>query len=353
MNLDGIDLYRQLDRQDMYGEIEHLPDQLATANEISLTVPLDGMNPGTIRKVVITGMGGSAAGADLALAWCQPQMHLPMSVVREYTLPAWAHGDDTLVIASSHSGETEETLSAFAGAQERGCQTAVICTGGRLEYEAQQAGRPVWRFEHNGMPRAAVGYSFALLLGMLRRLQLISDFTDELTCCVNDMRHQTENLGRDVPVVKNPAKRLAGQFFGRWVTVFGSEMLAPVARRWKGQINEAAKAWAQFDELPEGDHNTLAGVLQPEAMLSQMMAIFLRSQGYHPGNLKRSELTRRAFMMEGINTDYYEARGETLMSQMWTTLHFGDYVSYYLAMAYQVDPTPVEALARFKQAMRA
>jgi glucose/mannose-6-phosphate isomerase len=133
------------------------------------------------------------------------------------------------------------------------------------------------------------------------------------------------------------------------VTVFGAEILAPVARRWKGQINEVAKAWGQFEDIPEADHNTLAGVLNPEPLLSNLAAIFLRAAHTHLRNQQRIELTRHIFMLQGIATDYIDAQGVTRLANQWTALHFGDYVSYYLAMAYGVDPTPIESIMGFKR----
>jgi glucose/mannose-6-phosphate isomerase len=163
------------------------------------------------------------------------------------------------------------------------------------------------------------------------------------------MRIQQESLQKEVPVVRNPAKREAGQLIGRWVMVFGADVLAPVARRWKTQLNELAKAWAQFEALPEADHNALAGLMQPEQALSNTMALFLRARSYHPRNLLRVELTKQAYMLEGLNTDFIDAQGETPLAQQWTALHFGDYVAYYLAMLYETDPTPIAALEGFKR----
>lgn len=139
---------------------------------------------------------------------------------------------------------------------------------------------------------------------------------------------------------------------GRWVTVIGAEILAPVARRWKGQTSEIAKAWGQFEFLPEADHNTLAGTIHPEALSGSAITLFLMAPSYHPRNMLRSELTRKAFMLEGISADSYLAQGDGRLAHQWTTLHFGDYMAYYLAMAYGVDPTPVEMIEQFKVEMR-
>ena len=167
------------------------------------------------------------------------------------------------------------------------------------------------------------------------------------------MRKQQAGLQAEIPVVHNFAKREAGQLMGRWVMVFGADVLEPVARRWKGQLNELAKAWGQFEALPEADHNSLAGLMQPAQALSNATALFLRASSYHPRNLLRTELTKQAYMLEGLNTDFVDAQGDTPLAQQWTALHLGDYVAYYLAMLYEIDPTPIQALEGFKKQLSA
>lgn len=350
MNLDEFTAFSQNDPENMLAHIDRLPDQLETAWSMGAGMDLPAWKG--IRRVLISGMGGSAIGADLVTAFVEPSLRVPVFLHRDYNLPGWAAGEDTLVIASSHSGNTEETLSIFRIALERGCRCLAVTTGGRLETEAQIAGFPVWRFEHHGQPRSAVGYSFGLLLSIFARLELIPDPSHEVNSAVTAMRKQQEQIQAHIPVVQNPAKRMAGQLIGRHVAVFGADFLAPVARRWKGQINELAKAWAQFELLPEADHNTLAGSLFPEDILSRTMALFLRADLNHPRNLLRANLTKDALMLEGLNTDFIDARGDTRMAQQWTCLHFGDYSAYYLAMMYEVDPTPIKALLALKDALQ-
>ena len=161
------------------------------------------------------------------------------------------------------------------------------------------------------------------------------------------------SISVQVPTSQNLAKRLAGQLVGRWVAVIGSGVLAPVARRWKGQVSEIAKAWSQFEYLPEADHNTLAGVENPEEVLGSTVVLFLRSKTNHPRNQLRSDLTRRVFMVEGLGTQAVDAAGETPLANQWASLHLGDYLAYYLAMAYGVDPTPVSAIEGFKRDLAA
>lgn len=347
MDLNNHAAFHTIDKQNYLSEIEHLPDQLDNAFQLGLSLNLPRWQG--IKNVLIAGMGGSAIGADLLAAYASPLCPVPIIVQRNYTLPAWANGPGTLLIASSHSGNTEETLAAFDQALMNDCRILALCTGGKLARKAQQANTALWTFEHSGQPRAAVGFSFGLLLALLSRLGLIPDPADELSETISAMRQEQDGFRAEVPVVLNLAKRQAGQMVERMVLVFGADVLEPVARRWKTQINELSKAWAQFEFLPEADHNALAGLAQPEAYLATAMALFLRANSYHPRSLLRAELTKKAYMLEGFNTDFIDAQGESPLAQQWTALILGDYVAYYLAMLYEIDPTPIPALEGFKQ----
>ncbi len=351
MNLDDLALFKKLDRQDMLAEIEGLPDQLMSAWDLGQTLPLPGTQD--IRNVTISGMGGSAIGADLVAALVSQTCTVPVIVHRDYGLPAYATGKNALVIASSHSGNTEETLDSFEVALKSRCSLVAICTGGELAKRAQEKNVPLWTFHHEGQPRAAIGFSFGLLLSLLARLNLIPDPAQDLAAAVAAMKKSQEHLRVEVPTVLNPAKRNAGQLMGRWVTVFGAGMLAPVARRIKTQLNEIAKAAANFEYLPEADHNTLAGTLHPEEVLMPHCTnLFLKSPSDHPRNRLRIDLTKQTFMLEGLNTDFLDARGDSPLANMWTLILLGDYMAYYLAMAYGVDPTPVTALENFKATLK-
>jgi glucose/mannose-6-phosphate isomerase len=350
MNLDDLEHVKACDPQDMLSEIEDLPDQLERAWNLGLRLPLGDISG--VRQVVLAGMGGSAIGADLLAAYAAPMASVPFIVWRDYDLPAFALEPGTLVIACSHSGNTEETLSAFDMALEAGVPSIAVSTGGRLGERAREAGRPFWQFEHDGQPRAAVGYSFGLLLAMAARLGLLPDPEAELESAVQAMKESAASIGVESAVSSNPAKRMAGQLVGRWPTILGAGILAPVARRWRTQIAELAKALAQFEALPEADHNMLAGVLQPEGLFGGTMVVFLQAPGTDPRNQRRVEVTRSVMMVEGFNTDMIMAAGETRLAQQWTCLHFGDYTAYYLAIAYGIDPTPVEAIEDLKRQLR-
>lgn len=350
MDLNDLDRMREIDTEGMIDHINDLPDQLTTAWDLGQELELPAWEG--ITQALIAGMGGSAIGADLTSAYVAPVCKSPIFALRDYNLPAWVKGENTLVICSSHSGNTEETLSVFEETTNRGCRVLAISTGGTLARRANEQGYPLWQFDHDFQPRAAVGFSFGLLLSVFYRLGLIPDPSQDVAEAVEAMKAQQKDLLPEVEDALNPAKRLAGQLVGRWVTVWGAELLAPIARRWKGQINEIAKAQASFEVLPEGDHNSFQGICQPESQFGAATDIFLRSGHNHPRNQLRDEFTRKGLMLEGRNTDFYKAKGKSRLANLWTALHFGDYVSYYLAMAYGVDPTPVPVLVELKKQMK-
>jgi glucose/mannose-6-phosphate isomerase len=350
MNLDDLPAIAANDPQDMLAHILALPGQLASAWELGLQPELPSGEG--IRQVVIAGMGGSAIGADLIEAYSRPFCRVPVFVHRDYDLPAWATGDHTLMVASSHSGNTEETLSAFNEAHRRGCRLMALSTGGTLKTLAEGFKAPVLQFTHTGQPRAAVGFSFGLLLAAFTRLNLIPDQAKAVQGTVSAMQEQMAKLVPESPLKDNPAKRLAGQIVGRFPVIVGADFLTPVARRWKGQFNELAKCWAQYDILPEFDHNSLAALDQPRDVLEKMMVIFLNSEACQKDNQLRVELTRRVMMTEGINTDIIKGTGVTSLDQMWNMIHYGDFTAYYLASLTGADPTPIPAITSLKQEMQ-
>jgi glucose/mannose-6-phosphate isomerase len=338
------------DPSGMLDEIDHLPDQIGSAWALGKNLPLKKYEK--IEAIIIGGMGGSAIGGDLFCSWSSPLIKIPVFVCRDYDLPAWVKGKRHFLVAASHSGNTEETLAIFHEGIQRDCSIIAITTGGTLAEDAKKAGADLWQFEHAGQPRAAVGYSFTLLLALFSRLGLLSISDGDVNSLIEAMKTQQNILKADVPLAKNPAKRLAGQLMDRFVTVFGAEFMAPVARRWKTQLNELAKDWSGFEILPEADHNMAAGTQNPRELLTKLFGLFIEAPSYHHRNILRSELTRNMLMESGINVDRYVPPGDTTLTQIWTALHFGDYLAYYLALSYQVDPTEVFALDHLKKTLK-
>jgi glucose/mannose-6-phosphate isomerase len=350
MNLDDERAVRAFDSQNFLHDVDTLPDQVAQAWELAQSYALpDGFQ--ATRHIVLAGMGSSAIGGALVHAHVAEVCPVPITILRDYSLPAFV-GADTLVIASSHSGETEETLAAAQSTVERGARLLAITRGGELAALAETHGQPVWRFEHAGQPRSAVGFSFMLTLGALVKLGLLPDPSADIAGAVAALRTQQKHLQAEVPVTRNPAKRMAGQCLDRLPLIFGAGRLAPVARRWKSQINEVVKAVSVFDELPELDHNSVAGTLYPEALVSKFIALFLRSGLEHPRYARRAAATREIYMIAGFNTDEIAASGPSPLAHLFTSLHFGDYTAFYLALAYGVDPSPVPQIDYLKEQLQ-
>lgn len=346
MNLDDLDLFKQIDKTNLLAQIDSMPEQLQNAWNLGQTLPLPDTRD--VQNIILAGMGSSALSSELTAASVFSSIRLPVTVLSDYELPAYAN-ERTLVVCVSHSGETEETLAMFDSALKRKCRTLVISTGGTLTKRAGEANMPVWAYQAKGPARSALAWMFGLQLALFSRLGLIADASSDVEHAVSEMKRIQQHLKADVIAAKNPAKRYAGQLIGRWATFVGSGPLAVVARRWKMQINLMAKAGASYDVLPDADHYAISGMLNPnETMNAHTMTLFLRAKSDHPRNYLRSDMTRQAFLLEGLNTDYVEARGNSALAHMWTLILFGDYMAYYVCMAYRIDPASNEAVDGFK-----
>jgi glucose/mannose-6-phosphate isomerase len=349
INLDDVNALQELDREGMLGHVAALPQQCRDAwtSIRSLELPSGYMQ---VKKVVIAGMGGSAIGGDLAAAVAAGSSVVPILVHRNYELPA--HVDrQTLVIGSSYSGTTEETLSAFQAAHERGCPLLAVTTGGELARLAREWRVPLVSFDYQSQPRAALGYSFVSLLGVLQALGVVDDLSSDLEEALPILEAQGAELAPDVPLAQNRAKQLAHELHGHLPIVVGVGPLSPVARRWKTQFNENGKGWAYFEELPEMDHNALSGSHSPVEMLARLRVLFLRSKGLYPRNQLRVDLTQQILEEQGVVCHQVEVPGESFLAQILAAVQLGDYVSCYLAALYGTDPTDIGAIVGLKQMM--
>lgn len=348
-NLDDLSAMQALDSEGMLQHVRTLPAQCRQAWEAleEWDLPQGHRNP---KALAIAGMGGSAIGGDLLRTWAEPLAPVPIAVVRDYRLPAWV-GPETLVVASSYSGETEETLAAFQEAVERGAPVVALATGGRLAELAEAHGIPLVRIHHRSVPRAALGASFVSLLGIAHRAGLVPDPKADLDEALAEMERLWDAVDVTIPEHRNPAKRLAHALYGRPVLICGAEHLREVARRWKGQCNENAKAWAFHEELPELHHNSVMAYESQPTVNRLMAVVLLTSPAYHPRNRLRFQATEALLECYGVAHFPVEARGESRLAQMLTTLYLGDYVSFYLAMLYGQDPTAIGTITYLKEVL--
>ena len=351
MILDQPERFPAIDTQQMLGHIDALPEQFADAWQHVQSLPTLPDSFKDVRLIVVTGMGGSAIGGDYMAALVNETCPVPVIVNRDYTLPAYVNGPDVLVVASSHSGNTEETLAAFDEARARGAQLMAVSTGGALSQKAADAGAPLWPFQYQSQPRAAFGWSFGLMVGLAQRLGLAGDLTTDVEEAIALMRESRPRFQENVPIAENMPKRYAGQFCERIGVFYGSGIMAPVARRWKGQLNENAQTWAEFDVLPEMNHNGVVGTEHPPKALEKLMVLFLKSSFDHPRVTLRQQLTQKLYLQQGIGVDDFKAHGNSRLAQMLYATHFGDYLRYYLAMQHDADPTPIDSIVMLKEGL--
>jgi glucose/mannose-6-phosphate isomerase len=346
-DLDNSHLFRETDPQDMLARISELPQQCrdAWANAQSLQLPAKYRQA---EAVVILGMGGSAIGGDLLRTLLRSECPVPIIVNRDYTIPAFVN-ERTLAIASSYSGNTEETLAALKAAQQAGAMLLAITTGGKLAARARELNVPLLTFDYRAQPRAALGHSIVALIGIVGRLGLVSDKEADLDEAVAVMESWQKEINEAVPLAENLAKKLAVKLHEHLSVVYGAGHLSEVARRWKGQFNENAKAWAFFEQLPEMNHNALAGVEFPAYLSEKIVAVMLTSSLNHPRTRVRFQITQEVLSQRGVFCEVVEARGSSPLAQMLSAIHFGDYVSFYLAMLYGVDPTSLEVVDYLKE----
>lgn len=348
--LDSLDTYSRLDPAGLYGRIAGLPAQFDEAWRASrpLVLPPDYRN---VRRIAVLGMGGSGIGGSLLRALAiELGARVPVDVARGYTLPAWVDGD-TLAIASSNSGNTEEVVATFDAAVRAGAKCVAITTGGRLLDAARAHGAPALTFTWQGEPRSALGWSFASLLAICGGLGLMPDVEPDLVGATAHMQSLVSQIDRDVPESSNPAKQLARRLVGTLPLFVGAEALAPVAYRWRTQVNENAKSWAAADELPEMNHNAPLGFAAPASVASSIHAVLLRHASVHPRTALRIELTLEQMRASGVAAEVIDVPGPSVLAQMLWAVQFGDFASYYLGLLYGVDPSEVRALEWMKGRM--
>lgn len=339
--------YGALDPDGMYGRLQSLPDQMEDAWHRGAEVEL----PDEFREarsVLILGMGGSAAAGSLLRAYAAPEMSLPVSVCRGYGLPAWA-GEDTLVIAISYSGNTEETLSALVEARERGCRLLTISADGEMSEFANTWQIPTVALPAPAHSRAPLAYLFFPLLRIVERLDLLSDQSEQFSEALSIARDAADEWGSDRGTVENLAKQVADDFHGRVPVIYAAEYLAPAARRWKALLNENSKSWALWDEIPELNHNAIVGYQYPGELVQLSSIAILAGSHLNPRVKLQTDMTGRVLDQFGVRWRRIEPRGSGRLSQLVSHLALGEYVTYYLALRNGTDPTAVEPITFFKR----
>jgi glucose/mannose-6-phosphate isomerase len=342
--IESVERIRAGDPDDMLRRIKELPQQVRDAWAIGSQAAVPPAY-GDVRNITVAGMGGSAIGGDLAAALLADELKVPMSVHRDYGAPSYV-GRDSLVIASSYSGNTEETLSAFEECRKRGAKILVLTTGGKIADLARVSGFPVITFSYKAQPRAALGYSLALVLGVLTRLGFVRDLADDVNAALADVAKLEERVHEGART--NDAKKLALELYGRIPIAYGAGVMGVMARRVKGQFNENAKNWAAFDVMSELNHNAVVGFPNPPIAKDALTVLLLRSDRDNPRHKLRFEVTRELLDRAGIAHRTLQFSGRNLVSEVLQMVYFTDYVSFYLALLNGADPSQVKSIDYLK-----
>jgi glucose/mannose-6-phosphate isomerase len=338
--IESFDSARQID------DILGLPDQLRDALwrvESANLEPYDA--PGGL---VVAGMGGSAIGGQLAREALGDRASRPIVLARGYALPAWTT-PDTMVLCSSYSGNTEETLAVYEAAGALGAERVVATTGGKLAEAARSEDVPVIPLPGGFQPRAAVAYSLVVALEVAWLCGAGERLHAEIDVAAAHIEQIVDMWGPDAPE-DSLAKQLARGLHGTIPQIAGSGLTSPIAYRWKTQINENAKMPCFAHELPELDHNEIVG-WQGASQLGRFSAVFLDDSDLHPRIRQRIELTRGLIEAEAAGTYRVESVGQNRTERLVSLVILGDLVSVYLAVLREVDPTPVAAIERLKSAL--
>ncbi|HYE94697.1 MAG TPA: bifunctional phosphoglucose/phosphomannose isomerase, partial [Rubricoccaceae bacterium] len=283
---------------------------------------------------------------DLVRTLAEPDAPVPIQVLRGYDLPAWVCAR-TLVVASSYSGDTEETLSALDQAERRGSAIVAVTSGGALLRRAEREGYRHVVIPVGLQPRAALGYSLGVLLRVARApgfLHLTEiDFEDTL----DELRARADRLA---PAASSPALDLADRLVDRLPVVYtGTGLLEAVGLRWRTQLHENAKVFAVGNVLPELNHNEIMGFeAAPEAVRERLAVVVLRDREDHPQVLRRIEATRDLIAPRVADWIEVETEGESRLARQLSLVQLGDWVSFWLAMRLGVDPTPVGTIQQLK-----
>jgi glucose/mannose-6-phosphate isomerase len=342
--IETVERIRAADPANMLDRIKELGKQFQDAWKIAKAASLPPAYA-DVRNITLTGMGGSAIGGDLAAAILSDELKIPMSIHRDYGIPAYV-GRDSLVIASSYSGNTEESLSAYGEAQKRGAKILVLTTGGKLAELGRSAGQPVVTFSYKAQPRAALGYSLGLVLGCLVRIGFVRDLGSEVDAALADLAKIEERVHEGART--NDAKRMAIELYGRIIFAYGAGVMGVMARRVKGQWNENAKNWSAFDVMSELNHNAVVGFPHPPIAKDALTVLLLRSDRDNPRHKIRFDVTGELLDRSGVKHKTLKFSGANMLSEVLQMTMFTDYVSFYIALLNGADPSEVKSIDYLK-----
>jgi glucose/mannose-6-phosphate isomerase len=350
IDLDDIDALRELDASGALAETDRYADQFREGRALVEGLQVSaGEAPANV-MILGTG-GGSAAAAKLLIAVVTRRSPIPILLNQSYEIPAHV-GPDTFVIAVSHSGTTEEIVSAYEQALAKGCNSIALTSGGPLKELAEANAAPVIAVPGGKMPRIVLGYLLMPLLGVLERLGLVVTDADEIEDLLDVLTEGPPRLGAEIPLDSNPAKQLAMRLRDRTPVIYGLNPLTNAAGdRWKRQFGENSKVMAFTNAFPDAHHDEAVGWDQEHDVLERFFFVILSDDRADPRLLRRVSASRAVITERGGAVDVVEATGRGTLGRLFSLVQYGDYVTLYLALARGLDPTPVAVIDHFKSVL--
>lgn len=325
-------------------------EQAASAWKAGLAIRV----PQGARSVVIAGMGGSALGPHIVTSALSAKLRVPVRVVNGYNLP----GDvdhNTLVMLSSYSGTTEETLTALKVARSRKAKLVGICAGGPLAAALARLKAPTLvfdsRFNPGNRPRLGLGYSVFGVAALLSRAKALTLSTVEVSDAIQALRNTVRTVSPDVPALRNVAKRLAAQLVNKAILWSGAEHLEGTVHAVTNMTNETGKHLAFWQPIPELNHHFMEGLGFPKTSVQHLAAVLVRSNLYTPRVAARFPLTADVFRKNGVAVEELKLTERAPLSQAMELLMLGGHTAYFLAMAHRVNPSPNPWVDHFKKAL--
>jgi glucose/mannose-6-phosphate isomerase len=319
-----------LDKEGMYGILAQFPKQIEGAAKLGKKIKFDE----EIDKIVVAGMGGSGIGGELLKSYLD--LKIPVFVNKGYGLPNFVNSR-TLVFVISYSGNTEETINAYRGALRKGCKIVCITSGGKLIELAEKQGKAVIKIKVGIQPRAALAYLFFPMLNVLHNCGFIDSPEKDVANLVNVLKKD---------VFKDKGKQLAKRLADKVPLIYASDRFKAVAYRWKTQINENAKVHAFTHTFSELNHNELVGYT---SLKGYYYVVIIKDEADLPQMRKRMMLTKEIIRKSGVDVIEIGITGGSLLTKMFSAIYIGDWTSYYLALEYKTDPTPVDLVENFKK----
>lgn len=350
IDLDDVAVLRDLDSRGALAETDRYAEQFREGRR--LIDEFQGSLGETPRQVMILGTGGgSAAAAKLLGAALFGRCRAPIQLNQAYDLPAHI-GRETFVIAVSHSGTTEEILSAYQQALERGSRSLVITSGGGLKEVAAANGVPVVSVPGGKMPRIVLGYLVVPLLVLFERLGLIEPDPAEFDDLLAVLESGPSHFGVELPTVRNRAKQIALALRDKTPVVYGlNPLTGAAADRWKRQFGENSKVMAFANSFPDAHHDEAVGWDQEREALQRFAFVILSDDSAGPRLLSRVKASREVLVERGATVEVVEAAGRGRLGRLFSLVHVGDYVSLYLSLCRGIDPTPVAVIDHFKSVL--